>query len=61
MDKRLAKLIADYQHAVQAAAALIVQSGIPRPSSNVEWAANGIPHAGQLKGRESWRMAACSK
>lgn len=50
MDGRLASLITDYLHAVEAAVALLEAAGIPRPRSNVAWAVNGIPSAGELPG-----------
>lgn len=48
MDARLARLIADYLEAVEAAVALLGASGIERPASNIAWAKHRLPSAGEL-------------
>ncbi len=50
MDQRLATLIDDYIASVSSAVKLLKESGIARPSSNTEWACNGIPQTGVLSG-----------
>ena len=55
MDKRLAKLIDDYLESVSLAVGILEQSGICRPSSNIEWACNGIPQTGVLLGAVKYR------
>ncbi|WP_445145075.1 DUF6896 domain-containing protein [Dyella sp. Tek66A03] len=55
MDSRLLVLVHEYQSAVSTAIALMVKSGIPLPSSNLDWAANLIPARGLLEGGISYR------
>lgn len=50
MDTHLNLLIQDYVRAVDSAVALMQEGGIPRPSSNVEWAKREIPQKGVLPG-----------
>lgn len=50
MDARLARLIADYLEAVEAAVAMLETSGIERPATNIAWAKRRIPSAGELAG-----------
>ncbi|SFS15202.1 hypothetical protein SAMN05216570_3235 [Dyella sp. OK004] len=50
MDARLLTLIHEYLSAIRSAVTLMVQSGIPLPSSNLEWALNRILGAGELVG-----------
>jgi hypothetical protein len=50
MDARLAELIRDYQEKVREAIALLEAAGIPRPRSNVEWAASHDPGRLSLDG-----------
>jgi hypothetical protein len=50
MNTNLARLIYDYQSAVREAIAAMRGSGIELPASNADWAANGIPQRGMLKG-----------
>ncbi|MBB3857942.1 hypothetical protein FHY29_003392 [Xanthomonas arboricola] len=50
MNSNLARLISDYQSAVREAIGLMRDSGIKLPTSNADWAANGIPQRGTLKG-----------
>ena len=38
MDSRLSKLVLDYQAKVAVAVSMLEAAGIPRPSSNIEWA-----------------------
>ncbi len=55
MDARLARLVADYLAAVEAAVALLEASGIERPATNVAWARNPLPSAGELAGGVPYR------
>jgi hypothetical protein len=48
MDARLSKIIGDYQQRVAEAVAMLEASGILRPSSNTEWATNGVKGRGPL-------------
>lgn len=50
MDDRLARLIADYQAAVRTAVALMRDSGVALPDSNMGWALNRMDHRGVLAG-----------
>ncbi|MBK8725689.1 MAG: hypothetical protein IPL96_06430 [Holophagaceae bacterium] len=55
MDARLARLIADYLAAVEAAVALLERSGIPRPATNIAWAKLRLPATGELLGGVPYR------
>jgi hypothetical protein len=48
MDIRLLHLIHDYQAVVLKCIELLEASGISRPNSSIEWAANGINYTGIL-------------
>jgi len=50
MDKRLKKLIADYQARVRQAVELMARSGIPIPVTSNDWVENSIPYCGKLNG-----------
>jgi hypothetical protein len=50
MNSNLARLIHDYQGSVREAVELMRNSGLQLPNSSTEWAANGIPQRGMLKG-----------
>ena len=50
MDRRLALLIQDYQRTVIEAAAVLARAGIPRPTSNTEWAGIDLPNGELLPG-----------
>ena len=54
MDKKLKKLISDYQASVRTAVELILQSGIPLPVSSREWVEADIPAHGELEGGVSY-------
>jgi hypothetical protein len=48
MDPRLARLIENYRMTVAEAVTLLERAGIPRPSSNDEWACMDVPGRGDL-------------
>jgi hypothetical protein len=48
MDRRLSKLIDDYQRRVAEAITLLEQAGIRRPVTNIEWEAMDVPGGGSL-------------
>jgi len=50
MDRRLKRLIDEYLSSVRMAVALLEEAGVPRPTSNHDWALNGISGTGALKG-----------
>lgn len=55
MDPRLKNLIEQYQKRVaEAVQALACRFDVPRPQSNNDWAANGIPGRGQLQSGEKY-------
>lgn len=49
-DARLHALIDRYLDAVRQAVALIVETGISRPASNIEWVTNAMVQIGELRG-----------
>jgi len=48
MDENLSKLIRDYQRRVSEAVGMLEANGISRPSSNIQWATNGVKGRGLL-------------
>ena len=50
MNSNLARLIHDYQGSVREAVELMRGAGMQLPTSSMDWAANGIPQRGMLKG-----------
>lgn len=54
MNNQLAQLISDYQTSVRTALHLMKQSGIPLPSTCVDWVETDIPLCGELKGAISY-------
>lgn len=50
MDKRLKKLISEYQAAVREAVELMARSSVPLPVTASDWVENSIPHHGKLNG-----------
>jgi hypothetical protein len=55
MDARLLKLIREYQRRVAEAVAMLAAIGIPRPSSNVQWASNDFEGRGPLPSGFTYR------
>lgn len=54
MDKKLKKLISDYQASVRTAVELLQRSGIPLPVTSHGWFETSIPTRGELKGGVSY-------
>jgi hypothetical protein len=54
MNNQLAQLISDYQTSVRTALHLMKQSGIPLPSTCLDWVETDIPPCGELKGGFSY-------
>lgn len=50
MDKRLSRLVNDYQASVRLAVEMMHRSGIPLPSTCTDWVATDIPQQGKLAG-----------
>ena len=55
MDARLLTLIYEYLAATKSAVELMAQSGIELPTSNLAWASNRLPRAGELVGGIRYR------
>jgi hypothetical protein len=49
MDRRLFRLIRDYQSAVRECVEALVEIGAPRPNSTFEWTTSDFPGKGKLK------------
>ncbi|MFS2135774.1 DUF6896 domain-containing protein [Duganella sp. Dugasp56] len=55
MDKKLKRLISDYQTSVRSAVELMHRSGIPLPITAGGWVRTDIPYEGELDGGVSYR------
>lgn len=55
MDKKLKRVISDYQASVRSAVELLHRSGIPLPITAGDWVRTNIPYEGELDGGVSYR------
>jgi len=59
MDKKLKKLILDYQASVRTAVEIVQRSGIPLPLTSWDWIETNIPDYGELAGEIGYYKHGC--